>query len=684
MAHPQYQNRLSGILNCVFSFLAMLLVSQCSDGASDDEAFDRALRSLYVVCYMQSQLGFFIKHKKSHLHPSSSMIHLGLGICSKTLSFWIPEKKKVSFAEVRENILLANQVALKQLQRFVGKCQSFLLVFPAASLFIRECCAFMSKLDDALPTPLSQDVRAEILFWRFIDSFSQPIPWKKEHHVSVTLSSDASGFRWGGVLAGPSGNTSFGDYWPQEILAVEDICWKEALALYFVLLSVVDSLWDRRVDVTVDALSLFDVWSRRRAKSTALARVLKLIFALTLEANFTLQLRWVPSSQNPADAPSREISKADARLPQPIWKLLQRQLGGPRGFTFDLMALPSNVPNGLDGSALKFYSREPTPGSAGVNVFAQQCPVGEELYVFPPFVLIASLIRLFQEWGNVKVTIVVPKHPHPRPWWPLLVSFARQSVRLSEAGQTGVIEYPSVKGYTPNKTGLPFQLWALECFFPGCGKQKKENPPSKRKNIFLLSDFMFRGLKGFSWPLGLNVQLITNGGHRILSLCRAAAATCRRHSQDAVVLHGGINDFSRLTDCQEGVQEVIRVFRAAAVRLQAEFPECVFILSSVCQTRLVKVNRSVAAVNEALRAICSTANWVFLSNDYIMQEDLIDDVHLSLWGSLKLHRRLQMVLRSALTLRSGPDIACLQRPSRTWVKTNFASSFSSVTGYWRG
>ena len=127
---------------------------------------------------MQSYLGYFINLEKSHLRPATSMIHLGMGICSETLSFWIPDTKKQSFFLVRESILSEGKVTLKQMQRFVGKCQSFILAFPAASLYIRECCAFMPNLDEELA--------------------SQPISWRQEQHLALTLSSDASGRRWGG------------------------------------------------------------------------------------------------------------------------------------------------------------------------------------------------------------------------------------------------------------------------------------------------------------------------------------------------------------------------------------------------------------------------------------------------------------------------------------------------------
>ena len=166
-------------------------------GPADGGPTGRAGRALYAVLFMQSYLGYFINLKKSHLRPATSMIHLGMGICSETLSFCIPDTKKQSFFLVRESILSEGKVTLKQMQRFVGKCQSFILAFPAASLYIMECCAFMPNLDEELSTPLSGRVQDEIASWRSVDSVSQPISWRQEQHLALTLSSDASGRRWG-------------------------------------------------------------------------------------------------------------------------------------------------------------------------------------------------------------------------------------------------------------------------------------------------------------------------------------------------------------------------------------------------------------------------------------------------------------------------------------------------------
>ncbi|XP_038045151.1 uncharacterized protein LOC119719725 [Patiria miniata] len=566
-------------------------------------------------------------------------------------------KKKETFAGVREDILSEDRVCLKTMQRFIGKCQSFVLVFPAARLFVRECCSFTSQMDDVTPVQLTQSVREEVLFWRFIDSVSQPIPWRQERHLRLLLSSDASGYRWGGVLAQGNKGITFGDYWPPEVQRSTDICYKEALALYFVLISVMNQLWDKRVDVQVDSEGLYHAWSGLRARSTALAGVLRLILAFTLEANFDLRLQWVPSGSNRADVPSRTLSRADSKLSSSLWWLLQEEFGGNTGFTLDLMALQSNVPQGKNGLPIKFFSRDLVPGTSGVNVFAQPCPRGEVLYAFPPFVLISSVIRLLREWGDVVATLVVPKHPHPRPWWPHLNSFAQKSMRLSEAGQTGVLEVPSRSGYVPNGKGLPFELWAFRCYFPpGPDILRESRTLTEQKSVLIVSDSMFKGIVKFAWPSFLKVNVNVNGGAKMATLLRILAAACRSQKLDLAVLHGGINDISNKGKGAAGVGELLRVFKVASRRLRVQCPDVQFVLSAVCQTRSVDINHRVASVNSALRELCERPGWHFLSNDHIYQRDLKDQVHLTVWGSLKLHRRLQMFLRSICGGRTGVAI----------------------------
>ena len=72
------------------------------------------------------------------------------------------------------------------------------------------------------------------------------------------------------------------------------------------------------------------------------------------------------------------------------WLSLER-LFGPH--SFDLMSLDSNCQRDVYGNPLTHYTPWATPGSAGINVFANPLPAGHNIYVFPPFVLLGPLLR---------------------------------------------------------------------------------------------------------------------------------------------------------------------------------------------------------------------------------------------------------------------------------------------------
>ena len=57
----------------------------------------------------------------------------------------------------------------------------------------------------------------------------------------------------------------------------------------------------------------------------------------------SLALQYVPSDKNPADMPSRSLSKSDATLSRRSWLIVDQLFGGMSGHTLDLMALDSNA-----------------------------------------------------------------------------------------------------------------------------------------------------------------------------------------------------------------------------------------------------------------------------------------------------------------------------------------------------
>ena len=120
----------------------------------------------------------------------------------------IPEKKNKFLKLIRE--VLEATVTIKTLQRLVGKCVSFSLVVPGARLFTKEMNVAISKghLSSKL-IRVCGALREEISHWLFLETWDDPLAWRDERHVRVSVATDASNFAWGGSLISPvSADTS--------------------------------------------------------------------------------------------------------------------------------------------------------------------------------------------------------------------------------------------------------------------------------------------------------------------------------------------------------------------------------------------------------------------------------------------------------------------------------------------
>ena len=137
---------------------------------------------------------------------------------------------------------------------------------------------------------------------------------------------------------------------------------------------------------------------------------------------------------------------------------------GEAGHSVDLMALPSNVQCDFSGQPLPFFSPYPTPGCAGVNVFAQH-PASHSpsffcnAYAFPPIALIPQLI-LFLRSLTLPCTLIIPDVYLRRFWWSLLRATATQYCLLAHKGDPEILSIPYSKGFFPQPR-LPWDLSVL-------------------------------------------------------------------------------------------------------------------------------------------------------------------------------------------------------------------------------
>ena len=270
-----------------------------------DFSFRVAQAAIYIVCSLLVDLGYFLGLAKSVRQPSTRITYLGLVVDTARQAFLLPGDKVVKFAKLREAILASKKLErVKTLQRFQGKCISFSLAVPSAKLFIRSTAAVIASAGSNPQVSMSPALREELTHWRFFDTWEDCIPWRDEKHFILSMSSDCSGFAWGGVFHLPEGNLEVRDYWSSEGAALH-ISMKEMLALHRVLQSSSAGLRNCRVDVNVVSQVLLDTWSREGSRSQQLTAPTKEVFHFVSERNIQLTLYKVPSKGNVADLPSR-------------------------------------------------------------------------------------------------------------------------------------------------------------------------------------------------------------------------------------------------------------------------------------------------------------------------------------------------------------------------------------------
>ena len=145
------------------------------------------------------------------------------------------------------------------------------------------------------------------------------------------------------------------------------------------------------------------------------------------------------------------------------WNLVERTFGP---HSFDLMSLDSNCRKDRSGRLLLHYSPWPTSASQGINAFAQPIPLGHNIYVFPPFVLVGPLLRYFMDQGfHGAFTLVVPDLRPRRFWWALLRAVAVDHLLLGKRGDRTVLLFPSRSALAWSLRNLQWDLWAYRCVF---------------------------------------------------------------------------------------------------------------------------------------------------------------------------------------------------------------------------
>ena len=122
---------------------------------------------------------------------------------------------------------------------------------PAARLFTREMNTAISKGIRSQKRTLPRGaLREETFHWLFLETWDNPLPWRDERLIQVSVATDASVSGWGATILSPIRREVF-EYWSGEELTW-DIATKEAMAINKMPWFCRDQLCNARVDALVD------------------------------------------------------------------------------------------------------------------------------------------------------------------------------------------------------------------------------------------------------------------------------------------------------------------------------------------------------------------------------------------------------------------------------------------------
>ena len=103
--------------------------------------------------------------------------------------------------------------------------------------------------------------------------------------------------------------------------------------------------------------------------------------------------------------------------------------------------------------------------SQGINAFMQSIPLGYNINVSPPFVLVGPLLRYFMDQGFRRAfTLVVPDLCPRHFWWALLPAVAVDRLLLGRRGDETVLLFPSRSVLAWSLHNLWWDLWAYAVF----------------------------------------------------------------------------------------------------------------------------------------------------------------------------------------------------------------------------
>jgi len=379
-----------------------------------------------------TRLGFLVEESKSVWEPCQRLEMLGLILDTEKKVVEIPERKLATVEALARNLSTKEWVTARELAKVAGTLTSVSRAFP----FTKMCTREMYNLIDAanrdtweweqkvqVSPGVKQDAQWLLENLRVKQGTAL---WKPSR--SCRVHSDASHRGWGGHL----GEHIAGGSWSaeEERLHINSL---ELIAAEKVLDSFSELIRGKRVTLVTDSMTAKSYLENAGGKDELRNRVARRIWARAVELDCLLSADWLAGALNTvADRESRLEVWDDWSVKKQVFRELDAKWGP---HSVDRLADEQNHQVTL------FNSHRACPGTAGVDAFSQDWS-NHMNWVVPSFALVGRVLQHLAESG-ARATVVLPAW-EAQPWWPLLLSLAKEWHPLDatdfEAGPSGFVE----------------------------------------------------------------------------------------------------------------------------------------------------------------------------------------------------------------------------------------------------
>lgn len=280
----------------------------------------RAHTALSYFLELLNYLGFPVSKEKT-VGPSTMMEFLGLGIDSKSLSFYVPHNKREKYSQSIADFITAKYHRVHQIQKLVGKLNFLCLTFlPGRALLasLNSSLAGVLSSNGWAHRRINNNVKADLTIWssflaqsegkRF--SFLFPAYNSKTH----TMISDASGrIGYGCVF----GKQYFSGLWQSDWWKEQNIALLEFIPIYIGIHMWKNQISDSILSIITDNQALVAMINNFCSKEKQTNTLLKDLALLTMNNNTVLRASYIESRKNVlADRLSRSLDCSEYLGPE--------------------------------------------------------------------------------------------------------------------------------------------------------------------------------------------------------------------------------------------------------------------------------------------------------------------------------------------------------------------------------